>query len=138
MARSSIPSGRRLKAIAVAGGATVGVCLALMLSTASPASAGAFCSGVQLNPSQICWGPAYAGLDYANVVTYNRAGCVAIANGSNQLQSLWRCGPAAGGAIAAEVTIPPNPSANFKGLIQNYGVGVGTFTGHHLCALGNC
>ena len=114
-------------------------CLALLMAVSAPtASAGAFCSGVYLTPygqaGDRCWGPAQKGLFYADIVTYERAGCVNIADVNNNLTQSWVCG-AAGSApgVAAQVSIP-HSGLYYKGVIRNNNTSqYGVFKGGMAC-----
>lgn len=114
----------------------------LLYAVAAPtASAGNFCTNVSLSPfgqgGDRCWGPAISGLNYGGVVTNERAGCVNIADGSNNLQGSWVCGSKGSSpGVAAEKWIPAS-EANFKGVIRNNNQSFsGTFSGRHNCWYG--
>jgi hypothetical protein len=106
-------------------GAVLALAVAYFAVTASSALAGEnFCSKAYLQPyghsGDRCWGPGHFGLIGASVSTYERAGCVDIANGSNELMFSWVCGSAG---------TAPNAAANIfdiyhegifrKGVIRN-------------------
>lgn len=95
---------KRLTAILAAGVAMLAMSAVFLLSSAPPASAGYFCQGAWINPGANCWGTAMQGLNYAEVYTWERAGCAAIMNTSNQVEYGWRCGGATGwGGLSAQV-----------------------------------
>jgi len=106
------------------------------------ASAVSFCSGVTLAPygqgGDRCWGPSRQGLNYSAVRTYQRAGCVDIANSSNVLLASWICG-AAGSApgLAAAIGYNQDLLGYHKGVIRNNNLSAsGTFGGEFACANG--
>jgi hypothetical protein len=113
--------------------------------TAPKAFATDFCgssgSPVWVNPygqgGDRCWGPARQGLNWAAVRTYERAGCVSIAEGTTLLTS-WVCG-AAGSSPGwiAEAYKYNGGGSWYKGVVRNNNVSYGThISGTHGC-LGN-
>ena len=124
----------RLRAAFAAGVVVLGLCA--LFNMAPPASAGTFCELTGLAPGSKCWGPATQGLDYAEVRTYQRAGCVAIANGSNVFVTDWHCGPATNGLIAASVWGPMSLTNYYKGVIWNNTGGNGNYQGGQNCVQG--
>ena len=131
-----IPMGTAL-AIAVLAVALVGLVVG-----APKASAVDFCSGVTLAPygqgGDRCWGPSRQSLNYSAIRTYQRAGCVDIANSSNVLLASWVCG-AAGSApgLAAAIGYNQDPLGYHKGVIRNNNTSAsGTFGGVFACANG--
>jgi hypothetical protein len=82
----------------------------MFFASSSPAQAASenFCTNVWLNPfgwaGDRCWSTGHTTLIAVDVVTHERAGCVDIANGSNELMFSWLCGPA-GSSPAAAATI---------------------------------
>lgn len=108
-------------------------------ANASPASAGLFCNYVWLAPygqgGDRCWGPAQRALNWASVRTYERAGCVNIADVNNNLTQSWACGGAGSApGYAAAVGIPIYPNSYYKGVIRNNNLSFGgRFTGEMSC-----
>lgn len=85
-----------------------------------------------------CWGPAKYQLYWAIVRTYERAGCVTLAEGTDLLTS-WVCGPA-GSAPNGSVTVSKyNYSYNWKGVLRNNNLTYGThINGSYECFLYHC
>ncbi|MBK5218653.1 MAG: hypothetical protein JJE35_02525 [Thermoleophilia bacterium] len=113
------------------------VCFTFLLAAAPKASATLFCQNVQLNPygqgGDRCWGPALKSLNWGQVLTVNRAGCVDIADTSNNLLSSWNC--AAAGAEAT-IFVSNDLTTYRKVVIRNNNVSnAGTFTGGQQCVL---
>jgi hypothetical protein len=104
---TTIRLGRQVALLAAAA-----LAAAAMLATVnvSSASAGNFCTYVWLAPygsgGDRCWGPSQSTLNYAAVVTYERAGCVNIADGSNNLLASWVCGAAGSNPANAALSRP--------------------------------
>jgi hypothetical protein len=129
---------RRLTALVGAGLAVLATSLVLLLSSAQPASASYFCQGAYINPGANCWGVAIQGLDYAEVYTWERAGCAAVMNTSNVVVAGWRCGPASGGGyLTAQVWGPMSLTNWYKAVIlnNNFSRG-GYFRGGYNCVQG--
>lgn len=67
-------------------------------SSSAQAASENFCTSTWLNPhgwaGDRCWSTGHTTLYAVNVVTHERAGCVDIANGANELMFSWMCGPA--------------------------------------------
>lgn len=113
--------------------------------SASKASAGNFC-GTPSSPAWVnpygqggdkCWGNALPGLNYAAVITFQRAGCVTLAEGTNLLTA-WVCGAAGSNPSNAAEVYKWNYSNWWKGVVRNNNVSYGTnITGGHNC-LGGC
>lgn len=105
------------------------------LSMAPSASATWFCSSWLAKygaAGDKCWGPAQKGLTYASVNTPERAGCVNIADGANNLTQSWACGPQ-GYAPAAQVWMPISETY-YKGVIRNNNTNYpGSFIGEYAC-----
>lgn len=115
-------------------GALMALCLVAMLSSASAAYAGKFCQGAWLAPygqgGDRCWGSAERSLNWAAVETHERAGCVDIADGANNLTQAWACGAAGSGSgYAMAVSIPIDPNGYFKGVIRNNNSTYGAYFG---------
>lgn len=114
----------------------------LLLSFATPkaSAGGAFCQEVWLAPygkgGDRCWGPSVYGLSYAALITHERAGCVTIADGSNNLLTSWVCGAAGSApANAAELWLA-NYAYNRKGVIRNNNLSYGGyFRGTYNCSI---
>jgi hypothetical protein len=113
---------------------------ALLLSmSAQKAAASNFCTNVWLSPygqgGDRCWGPSAQGLNFASVSTFTRAGCVSIADGSNNLLTSWVCG-AAGSApgYAAAAYYNSNYLQYRKAVIRNNNTSNGgQFSGGYNC-----
>jgi len=123
-------------------GLLLAICIAGLAAATPRASAVTFCGGVTLAPygqgGDRCWGPSRESLNFAAVVTYQRAGCVNIASSSNVLLQSWVCG-AAGSApqYAASVTYLQDPRGFHKGVIRNNNLSYSaTFSGNFGCANG--
>jgi hypothetical protein len=108
----------------------------------SPASAqNNFCEGAFLAPygqgGDRCWGPVHH-LFGVGVVTGERAGCVDIADGSNNLLRSWNCGPANSvPGEAANMFWGSNDGVNRKGVIRNNNTSYsGYFYGIESCYTG--
>jgi len=141
---SSIGS-QRPKIILAFGAAILVICLTFLLSSAPSASAvEVFCGESWLAPygqgGDRCWGPATNGLDFAAVVTHERAGCVDIADGSNNLQHSWVCGAAKSApGLAAEVGVAGGLVVYYKGVIRNNNESFSAlFAGREKCVQGGC
>lgn len=119
----------------------VGAALLLSMSP-QKAAASNFCTNVWLAPygqgGDRCWGPSAQGVNYAQVVTYTRAGCVSIADGSNNLLTSWVCGGAGSApGYAAAAYYPYNYSQYRKAVIRNNNTtNGGQFAGGYNCASG--
>lgn len=104
----------------------------------------AFCSGVSLAPygqgGDRCWGPSANGLDMGWVITVQRAGCVTIADGSNNLLTSWVCGPAGSSpGLAASVFLASAPGVWRKAVIRNNNLSnSGNFSGIYGCNSALC
>jgi hypothetical protein len=101
-------------------------------ATASSALAENFCTNAYLNPygqsGDRCWAPGHTTLTSAWIVTHERAGCVDIANGSNELMFSWVCGAAGSSpAIAASIYDFSHSGVFRKGVIRNNNL---SFAGH--------
>jgi hypothetical protein len=122
----------------------------LMLAVATLASVAAVCfsapstamgaenfCGVYLQPyghnGDRCWGAGHPLLG-VNLVTYERAGCVDVANSNNELLQSWTCG-AAGSAPGSAVELHfSNDGIRRKGVIRNNNLSfVGFFAGAEIC-----
>ncbi len=99
-----------------------------------------FCSNVALapygHPGDRCWGPG-SFVFGINLVTYDRAGCVTVANSSNQLIQAWTCGAAGSVPGPAVVLNFPNDGHWRKPVIRNNNLSfAGTFSGGLTCYSG--
>lgn len=137
-------SGLGVKAPLAFGTALLAVCVAFLMGSAPSAHASDFCTNVSLAPygqgGDRCFGPSLKNLNYGQVVTHERAGCVAIADGSNNLLTIWKCG-AAGSApgFSAWASIQPGGyGTNQKAIIRNNNLSSwGVFGGGYNC-YGGC
>jgi hypothetical protein len=115
------------------GAAMAAVAMFFATSSSSAQAAGEnFCTNVWLNPygsgGDRCWAPGHTTLYHAMVVTHERAGCVDIANGSNELLFSWVCGPAGSSpATAATIYDFAHEGVFRKGVIRNNNL---SFGGH--------
>lgn len=114
--------------------------------TSSKARAGDFCgtagSPVWVNPygsgGDKCWGTAHYQLDWAAVRTYERAGCVTIAEGTTLLTS-WVCGAAGSAPEYAAEASKFNGEHYYKGVVRNNNLSNGTYiSGLNACLGGTC
>lgn len=113
----------------------------LALSVAAPKAeaGGNFCTSVNLAPygqgGDRCWGPLKQWLNYAQVVTYQRAGCVDVADANNNLLASWVCGAAGSApATAANMWYQQNLAGYRKAVIRNNNLSYwGTFSGGYNC-----
>jgi len=121
--------------------ATLGACLAIALSlgwavNAPHASAAEnFCGTLQPfgQPGDQCFGASHH-IRGVNLVTHERAGCVSIANGSNELLQSWQC---TGAGSSSEINGIPNDGVNRKGTIRNNNASFsGAFNGAEFCYVG--
>ena len=127
----------RLTALLSAVAAMLAMSAVFLLSSAPSASAGYFCQGAYINPGANCWGTVQQGLNYAEVYTWERAGCSAIMSGSNALEYGWNCGPASGtGALTAQTWGYSGPVEWHKAVILNLGFRGGYFRGGYNCVYG--
>lgn len=99
-----------------------------------------FCSTVSLapygHPGDRCWGPG-SFVFGINLVTYDRAGCVTVANGANQLLQSWTCGAAGSVPGPAVVLNFGNDGVWRKPVIRNNNLSfAGTFSGGLACYSG--
>lgn len=91
-----------------------------------------FCTSAWLNPygwgGDRCWATGHTTLHSVNIVTHERAGCVDIANGSNELMFSWVCGPAASSpAAAATIWDFAHEGVFRKGVIRNNNLSFGGY-----------
>lgn len=107
-------------------GAALAAATMFLATTPSSAQAASenFCTNAWLNPhgwgGDRCWAPGHTTLYQALVVTHERAGCVDIANGSNELMFAWVCGAAGSSPAAAASIYDFNHAGMFrKGVIRN-------------------
>jgi hypothetical protein len=115
----------------------------LFAVTAPSASAGNFCSYAWVAPygqgGDRCWGASHYQLNFASVITYERAGCVTIADGSNNLLTSWVCGGAGSNPSNAAQLWLDNYTENRKGVVRNNNVSFGThITGYNGCLGATC
>jgi hypothetical protein len=112
------------------------IAAATMFFATAPSSALAvnenFCTNVWLNPygsgGDRCWATGRTNLIAAAVATHERAGCVDIANGANELMFAWLCGPAGSSPAAAAIIWDFAHEGVFrKGVIRNNNL---SFGGH--------
>lgn len=107
--------------------ATLITALGLYFAVLAPSAHAAenFC-GVTLQPygqsGDRCYGASHH-IYGVNLVTYERAGCVDIANGSNELLQSWQC---VGASSGYEIQGIPNDGVNRKGVVRNNNL---SFTG---------
>ncbi len=129
---------RRVLYIAIALVAALALWVAA-LGAPSKAAAVGFCGGVYLAPygqgGDRCWGPAVNGLDKGWVKTQERAGCVTIADGANNLLTSWVCGPAGSWpGLAASAYLFNTPGTWRKAVIRNNNLSLGgNFGGEYGC-----
>jgi hypothetical protein len=109
--------------------------------TASPAAAAEpFCTQVTLQPfghnGDRCWAPWHYSVIGETLVTFERAGCVDIANGANELMFSWVCGAAhSSPAAAAEINDFNHEGVPRKGVIRNNSLSfTGKFSGSQVCS----
>lgn len=103
-----------------------------MNSSSAQAASENFCTSAWLNPhgwgGDRCWSTGHTTLYAVNVVTHERAGCVDIANGANELMFAWMCGPAGSSPAAAATIWDFNHAGVFrKGVIRNNNLSSGGF-----------
>lgn len=103
-----------------------------MNSSSAQAASENFCTGAWLNPygwgGDRCWSSGHTSLYAVNVVTHERAGCVDIANGSNELMFSWVCGPAwSSPAAAATIWDFAHAGVFRKGVIRNNNLSSGGY-----------
>jgi hypothetical protein len=128
-------------ALAAVVGFVLSACLAVFLVTAPQASAGQFCWNQQLaafgKGGDRCWGPSQNTLDQGWVHTQDRAGCVNIADGSNNLLAAWNCGAAGSWpGAAASIYMLAYPGTWRKAVIRNNNtVNPGWFGGSYQCLI---
>jgi hypothetical protein len=121
--------------------ALLAAALAYFAVAPSPASAAVnICTNVTLQPfghaGDRCFGPMN-NLFNSSVITFERAGCVSVANGSNEIIMEWRCGAAGSSPGAAALIFPPLDGVNRKGVIRNNNLSfTGRFQGAELCYSG--
>lgn len=120
--------------------AVVAIIMLGALAIAAPkASATNFCTQVNLAPygqgGDRCWGPVKQWLNYGQVTTFQRAGCVDIADGSNNLLASWVCGAAGSSPqYAANIWYNSDLAGWHKAVIRNNnGSSSGTFSGAYSC-----
>lgn len=118
------------------------MCMSL-IGSASKASAGTACTGVNLAPygqgGDRCYGPAADALNYADVRTQSRAGCVDIADGANNLLTSWVCGASGSWpGYAASVYVASYFGTWHKGVIRNNNTGNWGVFGLGYNCLGGC
>ncbi|HEY6730740.1 MAG TPA: hypothetical protein VI039_06915 [Solirubrobacterales bacterium] len=99
---------------------------------ASPAQAASenFCTSAWLAPygsgGDRCYSTGHTSLYNAVVVTHERAGCVDIANGANELMFSWMCGAAGSSpATAASIYDFGHEGVFRKGVIRNNNLSFG-------------
>ena len=105
-------------------GAVIAAVTMYFAATASSALGENFCTNAYLQPygkgGDRCWATGHTTLLSALVVTHERAGCVDIANGSNELMFSWVCGAAGSAPTSAASIFDFNHSGVFrKGVIRN-------------------
>jgi hypothetical protein len=93
-------------------------------SSSAQAASENFCTSAWLAPygsgGDRCWSPGHTSLYSALVVTHERAGCVDIANGANELMFSWMCGAAwSSPAAAASIYDFGHEGLFRKGVIRN-------------------
>lgn len=96
----------------------------VMNSSSAQAASENFCTSAWLSPFGLagdrCWAPGHTTLHSVNVVTHERAGCVDIANGANELMFAWACGPAGSSpAISQTIWDFAHEGVFRKGVIRN-------------------
>jgi hypothetical protein len=136
MAGRPVAPGKRALVFLGAMMATMAMYFAVTASSAL--AEGPFCERAYLQPyghnGDRCWGPARAGMESASVITYERAGCVDIANGSNELMFSWVCGSAGSApGFAASIYDFNHVGIYRKGVIRNNNLSFAAyFTGHEI------
>lgn len=108
----------------VLGAAMAAISMYIAAAAPSALAAESFCTRAYLQPfghnGDRCWAPGHTNLFGAAIETYERAGCVDIANGSNQLMFSWVCGAANSfPAPAAEIFDIYHEGVFRKGVIRN-------------------
>src|ERR1044071_7556533 len=121
--------GRTLAVLALLGSMAV---MAFAMPSTSRAAEN-FC-GVYLQPSlsQRCYSAGHP-LFGVHLVTFEKAGCVAVANSSNELLQTWTCKPAGSSPGPAAELHFANDGIRRKGVIANYAGSVGYFAGSVAC-----
>jgi hypothetical protein len=109
----------------------------MLVANVQAAKAGENFCGVTLQPyghsGDRCYGASHH-IYGVNIVTYERAGCVDIANGSNELLQSWQC---IGKESSGELQGIPNDGVNRKGVIRNNNLSfTGFFNGAEFCYTG--
>ena len=72
----------------------------------------------------------------ATIVTHERAGCVSVADGANNITMEWRCGARGSSPSYAAIIFPPLDGVARKGVIRNNAAEPGRFDGHIDCYVG--
>ena len=112
------------------------ISLFLMSHSSNALASEGFC-GVTLQPygqsGDRCWGASHH-LRGVNMTTHERAGCVDIANGSNELLQSWQC---VGSYSTSEIVGISDDGVNRKGVIRNNNLSfTGWFIGSEFCYVG--
>jgi hypothetical protein len=114
----------------------VAATMVMYFSPPKAAAAENFC-GVTLQPygqaGDRCWGASHH-IYGVNMLTHERAGCVDIANGSNELLQAWQC---VSSSNVSEITGIPNDGVNRKGVVRNNNLSfTGFFNATEFCYTG--
>jgi hypothetical protein len=111
---------------------TAGIALYFAAAAPSAFAAENFCA-TTLQPyghsGDRCWG-ASRQLRGVGMTTFERAGCVDIANGSNELLRSWQC---TGANSISEIVGIQQDGVNRKGVIRNNNL---SFAGSEFCYIG--
>lgn len=123
----TVPAGltraaRRTTMFLAAAAAAIAMYFAATAPSASATET--ICWGAYLAPygqnGDRCWGPGHSDLLASGVVTNERAGCVDIADGSNNLMQSWVCGAAGSAPGTAAVVWDFSHEGMFrKGVVRN-------------------
>lgn len=132
------------KRVGVASALLAAILFVMVIGSAPKASASIFCEASYLAPygsgGDRCYGPSNKGLDWAGVVTQERAGCVAILDGANNFLTSWVCGGAGSTpATAASVSYGGGFLTNQKGIIRSNNQSFSAwFRGQQACFAEGC
>src|SRR5215217_6679784 len=114
--------------------ALLGAAAVLLAAHPSRASAGEnICTNVTLQrfgaAGDRCFSTLH-NLFNATVITFEKAGCVSVADSANNITMEWRCGARGSSPTWAAEIFPPLDGVNRKGAIRNNAAEPGRFQGH--------
>jgi hypothetical protein len=144
----SRPIGKRGLGLLAALAATVALSIAagpVSSASADPGPPWRFCDGVWLapygQPGDRCFMPTSMAGDHMtlSVITWQRAGCVALLGYYGEQLDSWTCGPATGGTFAATYYVAMSrPFGYYRAAIRNNNLSnTGQFNGAYLCCQPN-